>query len=204
VRYFARSYRDEVAGVVLVDALNEDSQIIMNGKGTRIRDFAKGIHAPDPQDMVKKALNTSGADQGPVKLDTAIEFPLNKLPPTIQKLQIWAQSQPTYQAASSNEMKWSPEDVADLYANRGNPDYSLGNIPLIVISRGDGGYSGLPDSAALENERQRLQGELAHLSTNSKQIIDRKSGHNIHLEDPATVIDAVMQVIHAYTSKSQL
>lgn len=204
VRYFARSYRSEVAGVVLVDALNEDSQIIMNGKGMRIRGFAKGVHAPDPQDMVNKGLDTSGAGQGPVTLDTAIEFPLNKLPSNIQKLQIWAQSQPTYKAASSNEMSWSPEDVADMYANRGKPDYSLGNIPLIVISRGDGGYGGLPDSAALESERLRLQGELTHLSTNSKQIIDTKSGHNIHLEDPATVIDAVMQVIHAYKTQSQL
>ena len=109
-----------------------------------------------------------------------------------------------FRSAASNEMNWSPEDVADMYANRGKPDYMLGDIPLIVLSRGDGGYSGMADSAALETERLQLQRDLTHLSTNSKLIIDKNSGHNIHLEDPTVVIDVIKQVIRAYKKGNRL
>ena len=121
-----------------------------------------------------------------------------------QKLWAWAQSQPRYRKAGSNEMNWSPEDVADMYANKGKPGYMLGNIPLIVLARGSGDYSGLADSAALENERIRLQKDLSHLSTNSKLLFDKNSGHNIHLEDPAFVIDAINQVVKAYKTNRGL
>jgi pimeloyl-ACP methyl ester carboxylesterase len=203
VRSFARFYKNEVAGMVLVDALNEDSKIIINNKALRIRDWAKGQHAPDPQNMSKTDHKSIPA-KDTVVLDTTIEPPMDKLPRYDQEMQIWAQSQPVYRKAAGNEMNWSPEDVADMYANKGKPEYMLGNIPLIVISKGDGGYSGLPDSAELENERLKLQDELSHLSTNARHIIDKKSGHNIHLEDPALVIDAIKQVIRSYQTNSKL
>jgi pimeloyl-ACP methyl ester carboxylesterase len=204
VRSFARFYRNEVVGVVLVDALNEDSKVIVNNKAMRIRDWAKGEHAPDPQNMLKKTIDTISMNKKPIVLDTGIESPLDKLPRNIQKMQIWAQSQSVYKKSSSNEMNWSPEDVADMYNNKGKADYVLGDIPLIVLSRGNGGYSGMADSAELENERLKLQEDLTHLSTNSKHVIDKNSGHNIHLEDPATVIDAIKQVIYAYKTHTKV
>ncbi|WP_426670629.1 alpha/beta hydrolase [Mucilaginibacter sp. McL0603] len=202
VRSFARFYKNEIAGVVLVDALNEDSRIIINNKPMRIREWAKGEHAPEPQNKTKQ--NSTPDTPQVVKLDTTIEPPLNKLSVNDQKMQIWAQSQPAYRKAGGNEMNWSPEDVADMYANKGKPEYMLDNIPLVVLSRGNGGYSGLADSAVLESERIQLQRDLAHLSTNSKIIFDNNSGHNIHLDDPALVIDAIRQVIGAYKTDSRL
>jgi len=204
VRSFARFYRKEVVGLVLVDALNEDSKVIVNNKGMRIRDWAKGEQAPNPQNITNKITDPDSVAKKPVVLDTAIEPPLNKLPINIQKLQVWAQSQPVYKKASNNEMTWSPEDVADMYKNKGKAEYLLGDIPLIVISRGNGGYSGMPDSVELENERIKLQDDLTHLSTNSKHIIDNNSGHNIHLEDPETVINAIKQVIRACKTHTKL
>src|SRR6185295_6710844 len=102
------------------------------------------------------------------------------------------------------EMDWSPEDVADLYAHKSDPAYMLGNMPLIVLTRGKGGYDGRPDSLQLENERLQAQQALTHLSANSKQIIDMNSGHNIHVEDPATVIAAIKKVLTAAVKNSQL
>ena len=202
VRSFARFYKNEIAGVVLIDALNEDSRIIINNKPMRIREWAKGEHTPEPQNRTKE--NTPLDTPQVVKLDSTIEPPLNNLSVNDQKMQIWAQSQPAYRKAGGNEMSWSPEDVADMYANKGKPEYMLGNIPLVVLSRSNGGYSGLADSAVLESERIQLQKDLAHLSTNSKIIFDKNSGHNIHLEDPALVIDAIRQVISAYKTDSRL
>ena len=205
VRSFARFYRKEVVGLVLVDALNENEKIIINNQGIRVRDMAKGRNAPGIQNMTKKNIDTGlQKENNPVASNTTIEFPLDRLSPDDQKIQIWAQTQFIYYKATSNEMDWSPEDVADMYKNKGKPNYMLGNIPLIVLSKGNGNYSGLPDSAKLEKQRLKLQNELTHLSTNSKHIIDRNSGHNIHLEDPAAVINAIIQVIYAFKTHAKL
>jgi hypothetical protein len=39
--------------------------------------------------------------------------------------------------------------------------------------------------------------DLLRLSRNSKQIIAEASGHDIQIEDPALVIDAVREVVDA-------
>lgn len=201
VRAFARYYPNEVAGMVLVEAVQEDQRIFMGGDTPkRIREFAQGRILPSVQTFFKPVSITKEA----ATLDSTIEFPLNKLSPNLQLLQIWAQSQLTYRDAAMAEMDWSPEDVADLYKHKDEPSYKLANIPLIVLTKGSGGYDGRSDSAELENERLKLQAELVHLSTNSKHIIDINSGHNIHLEDPATVIIAIKDVFIAAKNKIKL
>src|SRR6185436_12256719 len=111
-----------------------------------------------PQLFFKSAYNdmidSSAAAQA------VIEPPLDRLPDSIQKLQLWAQVQKKYIDASSAEMEWSPEDVANLYKHQGEAAYKLGNIPLIVITRGKGGYDGRSDSLELETERLQLQKQL--------------------------------------------
>jgi pimeloyl-ACP methyl ester carboxylesterase len=203
VRTFARIYRKEVAGIVLVDALHEDEQIMINNQPTRIREFAKGRSAPPIDSITKKETDTV-KENNPLASNTTIEPPLDRLSPEDQKLQLWAQTQYGYYKAVSHEMDWSPEDVASMYQHKGEPDYMLGNIPLIVISKRKGYYGSSPDSAELEKTRIILQIELSHLSTNGRQITDEQSGHNIHLEDPDLVIHSIEQVIKAYKSHSKL
>jgi pimeloyl-ACP methyl ester carboxylesterase len=194
VRAFARYYPKEVAGMVLVEAVQENMRILIGGQPTRIREFATGRFAPEPQKYFdSKKYNYVDT----ATLDTSLEFPLDRLPLNIQKLQRWAQSRSLYRQASDSEMYWSPEDVAKLYSNKGKPEYMLGNKPLIVLTRGKGGFDGRTDSAELEQERFSLQNELSRLSTNSLNVIDNNSGHNIHLEDPEFVISAIHQVVEA-------
>jgi pimeloyl-ACP methyl ester carboxylesterase len=202
VRAFARHYPKEVAGMVLVDVVPENGRILIGGKPTRIREFASGRPEPAPQQFFKSAYNemidSSAAAQA------TIEPPLDRLPDSIQKLQLWAQVQKKYIEASSAEMEWSPEDVANLYKHQGESAYKLGNIPLIVITRGKGGYDGRSDSLELETERLQLQKQLSQLSTNSKFIVDQNSGHNIHLEDPAIVIQCIREVYEAAKNHKRL
>jgi len=202
VRAFARYYPKEVAGMVLVDVIPENSRILIGGKPTRIREFATGRAEPAPQlffkSEYKDMIDSSAASQA------TIEPPLDRLPDSIQKLQLWAQVQKKYLDASSAEMDWSPEDVENLYKHQGEPAYKLGNIPLIVITRAKGGYDGRADSLELETERLHLQKELANLSTNSKFIIDQNSGHNIHLEDPQMVIQSIREVYEAVKNRKVL
>ena len=201
VRAFARYYPGEVAGMVLVEAVQEDQRIFMGGDTPkRIREFAKGRPLPSVQTFFKPvSINREAAT-----FDSTIEFPLNRLSPKLQRLQIWAQSQPAYRDAAMAEMDWSPEDVANMYKHKDETSYKLGNIPLMVLTIGKGGYDGRTDSAQLETERLKVQGELAHLSTNSKHTIDYNSGHNIHLEDPQAVIDAVKEIFWAVKKNKYL
>jgi len=53
VRTFAERYRDEVAGLVLVDTVAEDQYIRMGRHAGRIADDAKGREIPAPQEQMR-------------------------------------------------------------------------------------------------------------------------------------------------------
>jgi pimeloyl-ACP methyl ester carboxylesterase len=202
VRAYARHYPKDVVGMVLVEAVQEDQRIFMGGDTpNRIRNFAKGRVVPAPQEFFSPQKDTAAQ---PTTLNTEIDPPLDKLPDSIQKMQIWAQSQPGIIKAVGAEMEWSPEDVADLYKHQGEAAYMLDDMPLIILTRGKGGFDGRKDSLQLEKERLQAQRALTHLSTNSKQVIDMKSGHNIHVEDPPVVVAAIREVFLAATNHHRL
>jgi len=202
VRAFARYYPREVAGMILVEAVQEDQKIFMGGETPmRIRESAKGRVVPEIQTSFSPSFDTSTVSPA---LSTDIDPLFRKFPEDIQRRQIWAQSQPHFIPAVQAEMDWSPEDVSNLFQHRNEKDYLLGSIPLIVMTRGKGGFDGRMDSLQLEKDRLASQEQLLHLSSNSKHIIDMKSGHNIHVEDPDAVIEAIEEVIAAVKKGGRL
>ena len=68
-----------------------------------------------------------------------------------------------------------------------------------MLTRAEGGYSDgdydIP-AAQLEKERKEGQAKLTLLSTNSKQVIVH-TGHNMHLEAPDDVSEAIREVVEA-------
>jgi pimeloyl-ACP methyl ester carboxylesterase len=64
---------------------------------------------------------------------------------------------------------------------------SLGDRPVIVLAAGQ--------KVALDPIWAEAQRRQAALSTNGRLIVAQASGHAIHWEQPALVIDAVRQVI---------
>lgn len=194
VRAFARYYPKEVAGMVLVEAVGEDQRIFMGGDTPHlIREFAKRRVLPEVQMNFTPPHDTLQQSTMNIEMDPLFD----KFPDSIKRMQLWAQTRPQFIQAVQGEMDWSPEDVANLYAHKGEAGYMLGNMPLIVLTRGKGGFDGRADSLPLENERLQSQNKLAGLSINSEHIIDNNSGHNIHVEDPATVIAAIKKVYTA-------
>jgi hypothetical protein len=99
-------------------------------------------------------------------------------------MHLWAQLLPAVYDAENGETEWSGEYFAKWLAT---PQAgALGTIPLIVLSRADGGYSDADsDIPATQMERERKEGQakLALLSRNSKQVTIH-SGHNMNLEAP--------------------
>jgi pimeloyl-ACP methyl ester carboxylesterase len=196
VRNFASIYPKEIVGMVLVDSVHEDQRVIIQGKAVRLSDGAKGRKIPTPREKMtesdKPALPAAPAPGEQPSLDPLYQ----RLPAAQQKLRLWAQALPQLDDAEDSQREWSTEYYANL---RREPQAgSLGAIPLIVLTRAEGGYGNNLDLPAdqLERERKNSQAKLAQLSTNSKQIILRTK-HNMHLLAPDDVVAAIREVVEA-------
>jgi pimeloyl-ACP methyl ester carboxylesterase len=184
--------------MVLVDSAHEGLRVgIGGGKTIRLGAGAKGTAIPRAHEEIsasdKPALR---AEDLPDELK-ALDPMFKVLPPDEQTMQLWAQLLPAVYDAQNSETQWSEEFFAKWLAT---PQAgTLGTIPLMVLSRADGGYrdgdSDFP-AAQLEKERQEGQAKLALLSTNSKQVIVH-SGHNMNLEAPENVASAIREVVEA-------
>jgi pimeloyl-ACP methyl ester carboxylesterase len=209
VRAFAEKYKSEVVGLVLVDAAHENERIMMQDKVVRIRDMAKGGTLPPPRLQLNDAETKQYAElrQKPTEAGpTAVEPPLDKLSTEDQKAELWAIVQPFLPIAVGSELDSSQEEIAVWYSAKKLSTTPLGDVPLVVISRGEGGYPDTPEVSGkqLDQERREEQAELTYLSHNSKQIIAEHSGHNVHLEDPKLVVQAIHEVVDTARGKGKL
>jgi pimeloyl-ACP methyl ester carboxylesterase len=200
VRNFALTYPSDVAGMVQVDAAFEGMRVgIGGGKTLRLGEDAKGREIPAPresmQDSDKPTLPRSAAPD-PQPLDAMYKV----LTESDQKLQRWAQSQMEIQDAEGSQMEWSGEYFANWMKT--SQAGSLGAIPLVVLTRAEGGYGNDQDVPAVQLEKERKDGQamLVKLSSNGKQVIV-KSGHNMDLEAPGEVTEAIRSVVETVRKK---
>jgi pimeloyl-ACP methyl ester carboxylesterase len=198
VRNFASVYPSAVAGMVMVDAAHEGLRVgIGGGKTIRLGDGAKGADPPPPHEETSASDKpTIRAEDLPAEFKT-LDSTYKVLPPDEQTMHLWAQRLPGVYDAENSETQWSDEYFAKWLAT---PQAGvLGTIPVIVLSRADGGYrdgdSDIP-AAQLEKERKEGQAKLVLLSSNSKQVIVH-SGHNVNLEAPEGVSNAIREVVNA-------
>ncbi len=199
VRNFALTYPREVAGVVFLDGASEDGRFSMWHKAVLFRSGAKGNAIPAPhEEMLASDKPTLPAPSSKVE---PLDPPFDRLPPDIQKLHLWAQSQPALGKAEESERTWSPEYFQQWHDH---PQVgAFGSIPLIVLTRAEGGYDDSLDipGAQLEAERKETQARLALLSKNGKNILV-SSGHNMQVEAPEVVVKAIRDVIAAAPASS--
>jgi pimeloyl-ACP methyl ester carboxylesterase len=207
VRTFASQYPKDIAGMVLVDSAHEDSTRIFKGKRVRDRELSEGRTIPLIQTSINAADKTLSAEErqrlehllkrtGPPK----IEPPYNRLPPRIQKMRLWALAQPQHYASNNDNSffeAYTGEEYADIYSARRVSNYPLGDLPLIVLTRGKSEFPDTEEGKQDNEERKKMQLDFLRLSRNSKQIIAEASGHDIQLEDPSLVVDAIREVVEA-------
>ncbi|MBS1803767.1 MAG: alpha/beta hydrolase [Acidobacteria bacterium] len=199
---FARSYPNDTAGLVLVDSAHEGMRVGVGGKQTiRLGMNAQSREIPEPHEEMVDADRASlkGGDPPPAKLDRLYKH----LPVREQKLQLWAQAQPSVEDAENSQREWSEVYFAQWLAK--SNEGSLGKLPLVVLSRAEGGYSEDLDVPAAQMEQERKEGQvkLFRLSTNSRQFIIR-SGHNMELEAPEDVTSAIRRVVEAIRTHRDL
>ena len=98
------------------------------------------------------------------------------------------------ESAEDSQREWSGEYFAKWVA--ASQKGTLGNLPLIVLTRAKGGYRTNLDRPADELERARLDAQraLAGLSTaGTQRIVD--AGHNMHTEVPDVVASAIRDLV---------
>ena len=193
---FAKEYADEVAGVVFVDATHPDVVLKIYNQTTkkagwkRMRLNAKHVVPP--------------VDKNPVKTPPVLSSfkgrkdfgdRLNKFSERDKKLFNWI-----YNVRPWTYVKGRPNYESEIFAEMFNNSekYSLKDIPLIVLSggakegkTGDKNWS----SERLKTHSILLQKDHLYLSTNSKQIIAKKSGHHIHIDQPELVVKTINNLL---------
>jgi len=174
VRLYASLYRHEVAGLVLVDSSH-----------------------PEQQKRLPPAINDLDATW--LREQEFFEF---TMPFGLPRLMGFCGDDDAVRAADCN-FHSARESVAELKAisqsasetaNSG----SLGDIPLVVLSHDpDTPQPDLPEELVkpTNDAWQRMQDELAHLSTMGKHVTAKNSGHYIQLDRPDLVVDAVHSVV---------
>jgi pimeloyl-ACP methyl ester carboxylesterase len=204
VRNFALTYPLDTAGMVLVDSAYEGQRVGVGGKRTiRLGEGVKGLAIPLPHEAMQDSEQPRAQTVGPPSAKFPLDPLYSALPQAEQQMQLWAQSLPQTEDAEDSQRQWSEEYFAKMLASpqTGN----MGAKPLIVLTRAAGGYSEDLDVPAAQLEKERLVGQanLALLSSNSRQVIVH-SGHNMELQSPDEVAEAIRSVVEAVRRHSKL
>jgi len=200
VRLYQSKYPADVAGVVLVEAAADNPWRKTPDKGlVRSSDLATGKPIPEVKtseplrySQIPERFVTMIKEQVPELSAHANDPPRDKLPADAKRMRTWSYAQ--VKMHISNDNPFEAEELGTLRAERARTAHVLGDLPLIVLSRG------LPeDSSAagqkFEEEHNRDQTELVALSRLGKQVVAKRSGHHIPLDEPDLVVAAIREVI---------
>jgi pimeloyl-ACP methyl ester carboxylesterase len=202
-RLYTSTYPADVSGLVFVDASHEEDLIGYNGKMMRWWEEATGRTVPPMKTSGPKRESEFLAD---VRERAALSSgqcsrvnapPFDKLPAAAQQARTWACSQ--IKSHLVGESDFDGEEVVAIRAERQRHEHPLGDRPLVVVTRGISGYEGEPLAEQRAQERTVHQANHLTLSRHGKQLIATGSGHQVHVEAPDLVVQAIDDVIAATT-----
>jgi pimeloyl-ACP methyl ester carboxylesterase len=200
VRLYQATHPAEVAGMVLVEAGAENPWRMMpDGRLVRSSELAAGRPIPAVKtsgplrvsEIPPAALQQMRAGLAAASLH-ANDAPRDKLPIDAQRMRTWALGQLGHVAAAVNPFEH--DELAALRAERAKSEYPLGDMPLVVITRGIAEEAG-PDS--LEAEHRRDHAAVARLSRAGRLVVAERSGHHVQLDQPELVVAAIREVLAA-------
>jgi pimeloyl-ACP methyl ester carboxylesterase len=197
-RVFAHAYPDDVAGLVLVDPTHEDTRLMYQGRIVRVRDSARPVDVPRPTTYAASPPRAPTAQQEKDFADMRasmgaprIEPPFDRLSPRARAWRLWALGA----MRPLPEDEYWPEELTALAQRRREDE--LDGLPVGIVLPAS---RPLPPSAPAEEremmaEKQAQKEGLVQLSRNAVLIRANSTGHHVHLEQPAVVIEAVRRVI---------
>ena len=194
VRVFAYNYPEEVAGMVLVDSTHEEQLLRLTAAVPKFGELLQsGNEKGKGQNQFFGFLSSTGIM---ALMPQAIPNPAGFDEDTFEQCKaIWA-------TTGFFETLVAETDALEniLADTRSMHITSFGDLPLIVLSAGL--FEPIPTLSEAENQKfhetqQELQSSFLMLSSESKQIIAKQSGHFIHSDQPDIVIDAIQEILHA-------
>lgn len=173
-RTYARTYPDEVAGLILLDATSdEDFGELAAARATTVPQLDAAIRSSKP-----------GVPVIGMPVGTSPEVVMAFTPEILRGVKVEFEALDRLPA----EMK-RPGGFGD-----------LGDLPLIVVRRGK---TEQPPSQE-DVRHQLVQENMAGLSTNSALTVAQNSGHTIPLDEPGVVADAVRRMLDALRTGARL
>jgi pimeloyl-ACP methyl ester carboxylesterase len=199
VRLYAVTYPTDVSGMVLVEAGADDPRrFLPDGTLGRSSDLVSNQEIPVVKtsgplrisDIPAAALNQmmSGARSLAKNPNPP---PRDKLPVDAQRMRTWALAQLGHIAAGVNPFEH--EELALLRIDRKKTAHPLGDMPLIVLTRGISDE----DEKAFAEEHRRDHATVAAMSRQGKLIVAARSGHHVQLDEPELVIQSIREVLAA-------
>lgn len=202
VRLYQIMYPADVAGMVLVEAGADNPWRKTPEKGlVRSSDLATGkaipaVKASDPlrESDIPPRFVTMIEDQVPQLSAHANDPPRDKLPADAKRMRTWSYAQ--LKMHISNDNDFEAEELGIFRAGRTRTAHVVGDMPLLVLSRG------LPEDSSPagrkgEEEHNKDQAALVALSRVGKQVVAKRSGHHIPLDEPDVVVAAIRDVLAA-------
>jgi len=170
MRVFAHEYAAEIAGVVLVDSMNPKEA---KPSGAATPPQASGRPSDLSLYTLPARLGLMRLFAGPLQLKAGLS-------PEVANAYVARSVTPRHIQTTLDEGQGMPQSLAQAGAVT-----SFGALPLIVLSRGTG----------QDQDWQKFQTDLLHLSSNSQQLFADHSGHNIQLDQPKAAVDAIVAMV---------
>lgn len=168
IRMFAATHPTEVVGMVLIDARSETIEAEADMEA-----FATALEAQAATYSLARSFGIARLFGG-----AALDMPL--VPPALAtQMALFATNQAAIAETTQEGLNRTADDDALAAA-------TLGSMPLTVVAAGDNMND--PTWAA-------AQAAMSELSTNGQLIVAAGSGHAVHLDKPAIVIDAIGRVV---------
>jgi pimeloyl-ACP methyl ester carboxylesterase len=193
IRAYQHIFPDEVAALVFSNSSNRVAIAAPGGKGGLLWELT--------EETLRSAfpLPASAKAAAPTKESA----PFDRLPPDLQKVRLWFNVRlwEKFDPAKSGPesmLSWRKEFLREFEETEDATAYSLGQLPVVVLSSGP---------AATESDRQSRSGAAARLdflSSNSVHITAAGSGHEIHLYQPDRVVQALMKAVLAVRNQVPL
>ena len=202
VRLYQSLYPSEVTGMVLMEAGADDPlRMLPDGRLVHASELATGRPVPSiktsnplrESDVPPAALSQMRAGAAQMGAD-ANPGSRSKLPPDAQRMRTWAVSRWQHSAAAVNPVE--SDELAGLRTERLKSEHPLGDLPLVVLTRGIADETG-PNAKAMEDEHRKDHAMIAALSRRGELLIAARSGHHVQLDEPELVITTIRRVTDA-------